>query len=319
MTYTQLTQEQRYQIYALKKMSHSQSAIARTIGVHRSTISRELRRNTGQRSYRPKQAQQFAIARRAKSRPRITQASWSLIEQKLQLEWSPEQIAGWLKKKQVEQISHEWIYQYILHNKQQGGTLYKSLRCQKKRRKRYGSYDRRGQLVNRTSIDDRPIIVDERSRIGDLEIDTVIGKGHKGALVTIVDRYSRYVFIKRVANKQAEGVCAATIELLKPVADSLHTITADNGKEFAQHQKFSTHLGVNVYFAHPYSSWERGTNENTNGLIRQYFPKATDFTQIKDEAVTHVMNRLNNRPRKTLGYRTPHEVFYESLTVALTG
>ena len=318
MTYKQLTQEQRYQIKALKKMNHSQSDIARTVGVHRSTISRELKRNTGKRGYRPKQAHRFAVGRRAKAKARISNETWQLVEDKICSEWSPEQVAGWLRQHGKSTVSHERIYQYILQDKRTGGDLYKSLRCQKKRRKRYGSYDRRGQLPERVSIDDRPDIVEERSRIGDVEIDTVIGKGHQGGLVTIVDRKSRFTFIQRVTSKQAQEVGDATIAMLRPVSDHLHTITADNGKEFAHHQRIAKKLKVAFYFAHPYASWERGTNENTNGLIRQYFPKSTNFLKVTDEQIVHVVNRLNHRPRKTLGYRTPHEVFYESSTVALT-
>ena len=237
MTYTQLTQEQRYQIYALKKMNHSQSEIANVIGVHRSTISRELKRNEGQRGYRPKQAHQFALERRVKAKARIATETWELVERKIGQEWSPEQIAGWLEKEGKPTVSHERIYQYLLKDKQLGGKLYKSLRSQQKQRKRYGSYDRRGQLPERVSIDERPQIVEERTRIGDMEIDTVIGKGHQGGLVTIVDRTSRYTFIQRVTSKQAQEIGDATISLLKPVAQQLQTITADNGKEFAHHQR----------------------------------------------------------------------------------
>lgn len=318
MAYKQITEAQRYQIHALKKMKHTQSAIAQAIGVHRSTISRELKRNTGQRGYRPKQAQQKALARRVKAKPHITTATWELVEEKLRQEWSPEQISGWLKRCQRPSVSHERIYQYVLQDKQAGGDLYKHLRCQKKRRKRYGSYDRRGQLTNRTSIEKRPSVVAKRSRLGDLEIDTVIGKGHQGGLVTIVDRASRFTFIQRIDNKQADTVHAATVAALEPVADCLHTITADNGKEFANHQQIAADLAVEVFFAHPYASWERGTNENTNGLIRQYFPKSTNFKQVTAEQVALVADRLNNRPRKTLGYRTPFEVFFGSSPVALT-
>ncbi len=318
MTYKQITKEQRYQIYGLKKKNHSQKAIAEVIGVHPSTVSRELKRNQGQKGYRPKQAHQKALARRNKVQKRITAETWEVVREKLNIEWSPEQITGWLKREGAESVSHEWIYQHILEDKQAGGGLYKQLRCQKQRRKRYGSYDRRGKLVNRTSIEKRPFVVEERSRLGDLEIDTMIGKGHQGGLVTIVDRMSRFTFIGRVDNKQADTVHTTTVELLQPVADTLHTITADNGKEFAHHQQIAADLDVAVYFAHPYASWERGTNENTNGLIRQYFPKSTNFKQVTDEQVSLVADRLNHRPRKTLGYRTPFEVFFASSPIALT-
>ncbi len=318
MAYKQITEAQRYQIYALKKKEHSQNAIAEVIGVSPSTISRELKRNTGQRGYRPKQAHQMALARRDKAKPKITTETWELVRDKLAQEWSPEQISGWLKRQELASVSHERIYQYVLQDKREGGELYKQLRCQKKRRKRYGSYDRRGQLLNRTSIEKRPSVVEERTRLGDLEIDTVIGKGHQGGLVTIVDRTSRFTFIGRIDNKQADTVYSTTVDLLQPMANRLHTITADNGKEFAYHQQIAAELGVDVYFAHPYASWERGTNENTNGLIRQYFPKSTNFRKVTDEQVTRVADRLNHRPRETLGYRTPFEVFLDSSPIALT-
>lgn len=318
MSYSQVTQEQRYQIKALLKMNHSQTQIARVVGVHRSTISRELKRNLGQRGYRPKQAHEFALERRAKAKPTITTETWAFVEEKIRLEWSPEQISGWLKRYGKSAVSHERIYQYLIEDKRSGGDLYKSLRCHGKRRKRYGSYDRRGQIPDRTSIDDRPEVVEQRSRIGDVEIDMVIGKGHQGGLVTIVDRKSRYTFIQLVSSKQAQEVGDATIALLEPIKDRLKTITADNGKEFAQHQRVAKLLSADYYFAHPYSSWERGTNENTNGLIRQYFPKRTNFLEVTDEEVARVTKRLNHRPRKTLGYKTPFEVFYNLPSVAVT-
>jgi len=318
MTYKQLTQEQRYQIYALKKKNHSQADIAEVIGVHRSTIGRELKRNKGQRGYRPIQAHHFALSRRAKARKRISDPIWKQVEEKLQEEWSPEQISKRFSKEGIAQVSHERIYQYIFKNKREGGTLYKHLRLQKKRRKRCGSYDRRGKIPHQKSIDERPAVVEKRERIGDLEIDTVIGKGHQGGLVTIVDRVSRYSFIGRIESKQADEVENVTIRLLEPVASRLHTITSDNGKEFARHQELSDELEIEYYFAHPYASWERGTNENTNGLIRQYFPKKTNFLEVTDEEVEHVMNRLNHRPRKSLGYLTPDEVFSQGLSVAVT-
>ena len=196
--------------------------------------------------------------------------------------------------------------------------MYKHLRCQKKRRKRCGVYDRRGKIPNQTSIEERPEIVERRERLGDLEIDTVIGKGHQGGLVTVVDRASRYTFIGRIESKQADEVQDTTIRLLEPVSDRLHTITSDNGKEFAGHQAIANELEVEYYFAHPYASWERGTNENTNGLIRQYFPKKTNFLEVTDEEVEQVANRLNHRPRKSLGYLTPHEVFSKGISVAVT-
>ena len=221
---------------------------------------------------------------------------------------------GYLKEQHGIHLSHERIYQHIWADRRAGGDLYSHLRqAHKKRRKKYGSKDKRGQICNRVSIDQRPEFVDEKSRIGDWEIDTVIGQNHKGALVTIVDRKSKFTLIKRVETKHADGVTAATITLLKPYRDKVFTITADNGKEFAGHETMSEELNAQVYFAHPYSSWERGLNENTNGLIRQYFPKGSSFEDITDEQVEAVMYRLNHRPRKGLNYQTPHAVFFEQL------
>ena len=317
--YTQLTQEQRYQISALLKMDHSQIEIAKVIGVHKSTVSRELRRNRGLRGYRPKQAHRLAVSRRDKSRQRIGTSTWILIEAAIRKEWSPEQVSDWLKDNHDLRISHEWIYQYILMDKHAGGDLHRHLRCQKKRRKRYGSYDRRGILKNRVSIDERPAIVDTRQRLGDWEVDTIIGKGHRHAIVSLVERKSRLALLRKVESKTAQAVADAVIELMKLLPVRTHTITADNGKEFADHERIAKVLNADLYFAHPYSSWERGTNENTNGLIRQYFPKKRSFVTITQQEIEFVMDRLNNRPRKCLGFKSPNQVFFNhSPAVALS-
>ena len=309
--YTQLTREQRYQIYALMKAGLSQTAIARIIGVHKSTISREMRRNRGLRGYRPKQAQRFVEIRRAKAvTTRISPETWIQVERLLREDWSPEQISGWLAKECRIRVSHESIYQFILNNKRQGGNLHLHLRCKRQRRKRYGATNSRGRLVNRVSIDERPAIVQTRSRIGDWELDTIIGKGHKQALVSLTERKTRLTLIAKVRSKSAELVSWSIRRLLEPIASRVFTLTSDNGKEFARHQEISTALQAKFYFAHPYSSWERGLNENTNGLIRQYFPKKHDFTTITEKAISMVMNKLNNRPRKCLGFKTPNEVFF---------
>jgi len=191
-----------------------------------------------------------------------------------------------------------------------GGNLYRHLRCQKQRRKRYGSYSRRGQLKNRVSIDQRPAIVASRSRLGDWELDTIIGKGHKQAIVSITERKSRLTLIHKVERKTASNVTRAILKLLKPIAGRVHTLTSDNGKEFAGHETIAKGLGTRFFFAHPYASWERGLNENTNGLIRQYLPKHRNFTTITQAEINQVMNKLNNRPRKCLGIKTPNQVFF---------
>jgi transposase, IS30 family len=316
MSYTQLTHEQRYQIYALLKMGHNQTEIAVVIGMHKATISRELGRNSGLRGYRPKQAHHKALSRRNHSRMRILPETWELIETRLRMDWSPEQISGWLSRQYAIQVSHEWIYQYILADKQAGGNLYRHLRGQKKRRKRYGGYDRRGQLPNRVSIEVRPAIVEKRQRIGAWEVDTLLGKGHRQAIVTLIERKSRFALLRKVDRRTADQVGDAVIELLQPVPDRLHTLTADNGKEFAEHARVTQALQTDFFFAHPYAAWERGANENMNGLIRQYIPKNHDLASVTDADLVLIMKRLNHRPRKCLDFLSPFEVFFDQ-SVAL--
>jgi len=253
-TYKQLTSQQRYQISALKRMEHSQTEIAKELEVHKSTISRELRRNTGERGYRPKQAEEKADQRRANATPkkRIATETWAVVEEKLRQDWSPEQVSGWLKKRPKLRISPEWIYQHILVDQQAKGDLYTHLRQHGKRRKRYGKYDRRGNLPNRVSIEERPQIVAQRERLGDWEVDTLVGKGHRGALLSLVERKSRYTLLQPVTQRLASLVADATISLLQPFTDFVHTITGDNGKEFAEHVRIAATLKANFYFAHPY-------------------------------------------------------------------
>lgn len=315
--YTQLTREQRYQIYALKKEGHSRTAIARNVGVHKATVSRELTRNLGGRGYRPKQADELARARKQQRvRPRITVAQWAHVENLLRQEWSPEQISGRLVLEQQRAISHERIYQYVYADKARGGTLARHLRCQKQRRKRYGSYSRRGQIPNRVLIDQRPQVVAQKARFGDWEADTIIGRQHTAAIVSLVERKSKLTRLAHVTHNTAELVTQAVSAQLQPL--TVKTITSDNGREFAWHQQIGRNLQADFYFAHPYHSWERGVNENTNGLVRQYFPKKSEFSKITDSQINKVVERLNNGPRKTLGYKTPNEVFFKLPLVALT-
>jgi len=310
-TYHQLTEYQRYQIYALKKAGHTQQSMAATLAVSPSTISRELRRNRGQRGYRPGQAHQKALARR-RSKAKATKMTPAVIERieaGLRQQWSPEQIAGRLAATGGLRLSPQRIYQHIQADRQAGGMLYRHLRhSQKKRKKRYGKADGRGQIKDRVSIDQRPAIVEEKSRIGDWEIDLVMGRWRTGALVSLVERRSRYTVLGKVASKQAEHVAAATIALLAPHKRHTQTITADNGKEFAHHATIAQALDATVYFAHPYHAWERGLNENTNGLIRQYVPKGTALDTLSQAQIHHIMDRLNHRPRKGLAFQTPHEI-----------
>jgi IS30 family transposase len=318
MSYAQLTREQRYQIYALMKEGHNQTQIAANIACHKSTISRELRRNRGLKGYRPYQADELAFSRQCDAyRARISGQTWQLVEQLLRQEWSPEQIAGRLKLEQQATVSHECIYLYVYADKRRGGTLHCHLRSQKKQRKRYSGYIRRGQIPNRTSIDKRPHIVASKGRFGDWEADTVIGSRHKGGILSVVERKSKLTRLRKLTTKAAAEMKDKTIELLAPLAAKVHTITVDNGKEFCDHELIAAGLQARIYFAHPYASWERGLNENTNGLVRQYFPKKYEFARISDKDLQQVEDLLNNRPRKTLGYRTPNEVFFKQRSVAL--
>jgi IS30 family transposase len=316
-TYHQLTQVQRYQIYALRKTKHSLSEIASVIGVHKSSVSRELKHNRGQRGYRPQQAHELALERRAKPVLRITTQTWTAVDELLKQDWSPEQISGRLQKEQGIRISHEWIYHHVLLDKQAGGTLYKHLRCQKKRRKRYGTYDRRGKLPNCRSIEERPALVNSRKRLGDWEVDTMLGSKHKDVMVTLTERKSRFVLVGKVKERTAQAVQSQICTLLLPIKDKVHTMTSDHGKEFAKHEQIAETLKLKFYFAHPYAAWERGTNENTNGLLRQYFPKKSDFTSVSNKQVDLVISKLNSRPRKSLRFKTPFEVLFNT-TVALT-
>lgn len=263
------------------------------------------------RGYRPKQADSLAVNRRQeKPTCRISCESWSRVDQLLREYWSPEQISSWLRQEEKTRISPEWVYQYILRDKQAGGDLCQYLRCQKQRKKRYGSPDRRGQIKGRVSIDERPEVVNERSRIGDWEADTVIGKQGGEVLVTLVERKTRWSMIGKAPNRTAKEVRAVIVKRLLPLATHVQTLTYDNGKEFAYHQDIDKELQSNGYFAHPYHSWERGLNENTNGLIRQFFPKGKDLSEVDDEEIQRVMDKLNNRPRKCLGFKTPNQVFF---------
>ena len=318
MNYKQLAREQRYQIYALKKAGQNQSQIALVVGCHKSNISRELQRNCGQRGYYPLLADKAAHKRHREAyHPRITAETWQQVELLLGQQWSPEQITGRLKLERQPTVSHERIYLYIYADKRRGGTLHSHLRSQKKQRKRYSGYIRRGQIPNRVSIDERPTIVASKGRFGDWEADTIIGARHKGGILSVVERKSKLTRLRKLATKAAAEMKYACVALLAPLAARVHTITVDNGKEFCDHKHIAARLQARIYFAHPYASWERGLNENTNGLVRQYFPKRYEFTRFSDKDLQQVEDLLNNRPRKTLGYRTPNEVFFKERSVAL--
>lgn len=315
MSHSQLTLAQRYEISAYLQAKISKSRIAMLINVHRSTVYREVKRNSVNGKYHPEEAQKRDRDKKRQAKPRkISYQAWSLVVTLLKLDFSPEQISGFFKRTGVYSISHEWIYQYVLADKENGGNLWLHLRwSHKKRRKRYGKQDRRGTIPGRVSIDERPAIVDQKIRIGDWEIDTATGKGRKGIIIAAVERKSKLTLMDWVPRKKADLVAKAIIRMLKPYMNQVRTITVDNGKEFSFHQKVASALKTKVYFAHPYSAWERGLNENTIGLIRQYFPKNISLESIDPIKLNFVQERLNFRPRKTMNYLSPNEVFFNTV------
>ena len=309
--YTHLTEEERYQIYAYKKAGFSNQSISEELKRHISTIKRELKRNKGLRGYRPKQAHRLAQTRQASKTKaiKLTPSLKQIITDKLKLDWSPEQIQGRLHREGQACVCPATIYAFIRQDKDTGGGLYKHLRHQKPYKQRTGSAEFRGRIRNRISIEQRPKVVEQKQRIGDWEADTVIGRSHKGVIVTLTERYSRLTLIAKTNTKKASVVSQAIVKLLKPYQDQLKTITYDNGKEFAYHEEVAKQLNVSSYFTHPYSSWERGLNENHNGLIRQYLPKKEPFDNVSSEKICWIEKRLNNRPKKVLHFQTPKEVY----------
>ena len=315
--YIQLSQEERYEIYAALKSKTSQAEISRKLNRSKSTISREIRRNQGQRGYRAKQAHVLSQQRCYRKTPSFTDFAYCYIAHLIRSGWSPEQVAhGLLERGWLDVPSHEWIYQYIYQDKAKGGDLYKSLRHQKTYRKRgFKNNDRRGQLSNRRSIHEREAIIEQRQRLGDFEGDTVIGKHHKGAILTLVERKSLYVHIVHLGTTRvSSNTINHCIERLEQ--SHAYSVTFDNGKEFSEHQRI-TNQGIDTYFADAYHSNQRARSENTNGLIRQYLPKSSSFEHVTQEQVQTIQDALNNRPRKSLGWRTPSEVMANFYTVAL--
>ncbi len=316
--YNHLNQSKRYALEAYLSVNKSRSEISALLEVSESTISRELKRNCDDRNkvYRAELAErkyQERIQKKAKV-IRLTHSVKAHIKEQLKKEHSPEQIYGYAKRNEIDCVSHETIYKYIWANKKAGGDLHTYLRNQGKRYRKRGAYkDRRGLITNRIPIDKRPEIVESKTRFGDLEIDTIIGKNHKGAIVTINDRTTGLLRMKKVSSKEAKPVKDATLDLLEELKPMLHTITSDNGKEFALHQKIASRLDIDFYFAKPYHSWQRGANENLNGLIRQYIPKKTNFADVTDKYINEIEEKLNNRPRKRFGYKSPNQQFVETL------
>ena len=315
--YRQLTREERYQIYVLKREGLSDRSIAQRLRRANTTISREWGRNQGGRGYRPAQADYFAHARRdATIRPRIGMAVRRAVVAGLLSDCSPEQIAGRLRREGLR-VSHEWIYQQVLEDKRRGGGLWRHLRCQRLRRKRYGRPARGARIPGRVGIEVRPGVVDGRKRKGDWEADTVVGRRGRGpVVVSLVERRTRYTKLRLVKRGTARAVGDAVVGALSGMSHR-KTITADNGLEFAGHRRISRLLRIGFYFAKPYHAWERGTNENTNGLLRQYCPKGSDFGALRAAQLRRAESRLNHRPRKCLGFMTPHEVMFSTSGVAL--
>lgn len=314
-----MTEEERYQIYEMKLSGLANNQIAAHLKRSPGTLSREIRRNTGRRGYRPHQANSKAhdrLSYRGKSNANtINSTSWEYAKKHLiEDQWSPEQIAGRLKLERLLTISPETIYQKILEDKKSGGDLYIHLRCKKKRKKRYGSnHSRRGTIPGRVDIDQRPAIVDSRKRIGDWEGDTIIGSHTGGAVIaSMVERKSRFTCLVKSQDKTTVAVIGGINKCMQPISNLVHTITLDNGREFSQHKNLTEQLEAKVFFAKPYHSWERGLNENTNGLVRQYFPKKVPFDNITNNELRDVAKKINNRPRKCLDYKTPFEVFSRS-------
>lgn len=275
MNYKQLTENERYQIYVMNKAGHSQEHIASLLERSPSTISRELWRNQGLRGYRPAQAQRMSDERRrnAQKARKITLEVKCWIETLIRQELSPQQVVDYLKRHKKVSLHHETVYQFIYDDKARGGDFYAHLRvASKPYRKRYGTYERRGRIKNRVDIDERPTVVDRRNRVGDWEGDTVMGKSRKSALLTMVERKTLYTVIARLTGKRADLLAKTAVGSMNHLKGKIKTITLDNGLEFAEHEEIAQGLEADIYFAHPYASWECGINENTNGLIRQYFP-----------------------------------------------
>lgn len=315
---TQITLEQRYEIATLHKLGETQQQIANVVGVHKSSISRELHRNADGRSgyYKPKLAER-KCKERHQNKPKKTHLSFDMIKLIKSLicqDYSPEQIVGYCKKYNINCVSAETIYLYIWQDKKQGGYLYQHLRRKGRRYKKRGAINMgRGQIPDRVNIDKRPAVVDEKVRFGDLEADTIVGKDHKGAIVTLNDRASGMLKMKKTKTREATEVSLAINDLLEEWTPYINTITSDNGKEFTEHKKVAEACQIDFYFANPYSPWERGANENLNGLIRQYFPKKTDFSTISDQEIKRIERKLNNRPRKRFNFDTPLEMMEKLL------
>ena len=315
-----LTLEQRYALKAYLECGIAKTEAARRLRVDRSTVYRELKRNSTKRGkYNPGLAQELAKDRKERFsyNRRFNARMQKLVDQWIRKEqWSPEQIKGYCDAHQIDMVSHERIYQYIRRDKRDGGDLYKHLRHKLKHRKRSVS-GKHEPIKNKVSIDHRPDVVNNRERFGDLEIDLIVGENNKGAMVTIVERTTAMLMIRKLENgKNAKDLADTVIDMLLPYKNIVHSITSDNGTEFAQHQRIAEKLQSEFYFAHPYASWERGLSEYTNKLVRQYIPKKSNFNNFDHEFVKQVQHKINRRPRKNLNFKNPKELFYQSVAFA---
>jgi IS30 family transposase len=313
--YRQITADERYTLGTLRQLGYSVAVIAQVLGRHRSTLFRELRRNATRHddSYRPQLAHWYAQSRRREVRrgPRFTEADYALVRAGLARQWSPAQIAGRLRLEAHLRISHETIYRYIWADKRQGGTLYRQLRGgQRHCRKRYGRPDSRGRLLGKRPITARPGIVARRARIGDWEGDTMVGPaGTRPCLLSLVERKTGFLVLGKLRARTAAEVNRCAAPLLQRQPHAVRTLTVDNGTEFHGYAALEAGTATRVYFATPHHAWERGTNENTNGLIRQYVPKGQSMVTLTDEACATIATTLNQRPRRRLGFRTPEECY----------
>lgn len=316
LNYQHLSQAERYTITALLKTGLSYAAIAREIGRHKSTISRELRRNRRPTSrYDASVAHGYTVSRRKRTKrgTQFSQEQWNIVLYFITQDYSPEQITYIVQAFFGFSISHETIYLYLLYDKKKGGTFYKHLRIvPKRRRKRYNSHDSRGRLAGKRMIQDRPIEIEHRISIGHWEGDTVIGRDRHHCIVTLVERKTGFLIIKKIKARSVDEVNKACIDAINEHGKNFKTITFDNGTEFHGYKKLEELFPVTCYFATPYHSWERGTNENTNGLIRQYIPKKSCMKSLSQVDCDRIAYKLNTRPRKRLGFKSPYEVYYQT-------
>lgn len=307
-----LTVEQRYVIEAYLKLKMSKSFIANQINVDTSTVYRELKRNrTKTGRYSAKLANQYAMERKDRFvvNRKFDENCRKFVEKHLREYWSPKQIVGYCKTHGIPMVSHERIYQHIRTDKENGGDLYKFTRHQLKHRKR--PVGKHYPIANRTSIEERPEVVANRERFGDWEMDTIIGAHQQGAILTLTERLTNFIFIKRLPKgKDSKDLAKTLINHLIHYKDFVHTITTDNGAEFAEHVKVTEKLKTPIYFAHPYCSWEKGAIEHANKLIRQFIPKEADLTKYSQRELTDIQHLINKRPREKLNFKSPKEIFY---------